>query len=232
MGRAAPSLVRETSLHKRDPKPAGGHGWRWAIVGAVSEESAFDVNEMAWDPARDSTNERVSLLRELDATPVAHVTHLLDPAHRTVGGKPLGTRRTELLLRSTYEDLEVLANQVNARAEYDDDDEVASLAAAIRALEQLLGAHRPLKSDTDDATVARMPVEVRREARAIQLRIERLRLERYQPTTLRRRDAGAAIPALTRALDAAVAAGDQAEAARLSRLLDRAQSDLHALDQH
>ena len=194
-------------------------------------EGAFDINEVAWDPSRDSANERLSLLAELDAITVAHASQLLDPAVRTFGGEPLGVRRTELLLGCTFDDLEVMVNRINAGADYDDDDERAGLADARGELSALLGRYRLLKRDSDDDTIERMTVEDRRRARVLQQRVDRLRRQRYDPLTAKRRRARAAVPRLRAALERAREESDATEAARLERLLTHTRSELEALDE-
>lgn len=149
---------------------------------------AFDINEPAWDPTRDSTNERVSLLRELDATCLSHPSQLLDPESRTVDGQPLGHRRAQLLLGCTFNDLEILVNRVNATCGFDDDDEVAELTSAVEELGRIVGRHRLLKSDSDEEVLGRMSVGERRRARLLQLRIDRLRLQRYDPVAIKQRE--------------------------------------------
>lgn len=190
---------------------------------------AFDINDAAWDPSRDSHNERLSLLRELDPTPVDRPTGLLDPSVRTVGGKPLGRRRTELLLGCTFHDLEALANRVNALSGHDDDAEVSELNSALEELEAMLGGHRVLKSDSDERTIERMPVAERRRARALQLRIDGMRLRRYDPVAIKRRELTGAIPSLVERLERARDEGDDAESSRLQSLLAAARSDLELL---
>lgn len=192
-------------------------------------DAAFDVNEPAWDPSRDSTNERVSLLRELDSAAVRHAAELLDPAVRTVDGRPLGPRRAALLLGCTFNDLEILVNQVNAAARYDDDEELAELRAAITDLGSLLSGYRVLKGDLDDVAIERMPVDMRRRARLLQLRIDQLRRQRYDPHAIKYRGATASVAALRTAVDRAAADADEGEATRLQGLLDRAQAELDRL---
>lgn len=192
---------------------------------------AFDINEPAWDPGRDSTNERVSLLRELDATRVSHSSQLLDPEFRTVDGQPLGHRRAQLLLGCTFNDLESLVNRVNATSGFDDHDEVAELTSAVEELGQVVGRHRLLKRDSDEEVLERMSVGNRRQARLLQLRIDRLRLQRYDPVAIRQRELTAAVPGLTERLERALAEGDETEAGRLQHLLRSAKSDLERLRQ-
>ena len=192
-------------------------------------DTAFDVNASAWDPQRDSANERLSLLGELDAVPVAHARDLLDPMRRTMNGKPLGARRAELLLGCTFNDLETFVNRVNAMADYDDDEEVRELRELTEQLGSLLGRHRVLKIDSDDVSIERMPVAERRNARGLQLRIDAARLRRYDPVTIRRRHASAAIPALQAAIARAEREQDRTETQRLERLLARSQHELERL---
>lgn len=200
----------------------------WGSLGPVSD-AAFDINEPAWDPSRDSTNERVSLLRELDGTAVRHAAELLDPTVRTVDGRPLGPRRAALLLGCTFKDLEILVNQVNAAARYDDDEELADLTAAITDLGSLLSKYRILKGDLDDAAIERMPVDMKRHARLLQLRIDQLRRQRYDPHEIKHRGTAASVAALRAAVDRAVDDGDDGEATRLQSQLARAQAELDQL---
>jgi hypothetical protein len=192
-------------------------------------ERAFDVNEVAWDPSRDSGNERLSLLRELDATSLSHPSQILDPLFRTVGGEPLGPRRAALLLGCTFNDLEALVNRINVSAEYDDDDELSDLTRAIEELEQLLGRHRVLRRDSDDRTLERMNVDDRRQARRLQVRVDQLRLQRYDPVTVKRRDLTGLLPYLARLLTRAADEGQEVEVARLESLIETARTELDAL---
>ena len=154
---------------------------------------ATDLNEPAWDPERDPAGERRSLLRELDPLPDGMAWATFVPKVRTRHGLPLGERARLLLLGSTTEDLETIANQVNLAAEVDDDDEAATLAEALRGYEALLGQYRLLRRDSDETTLARMPVADRRRARELQNRIRVLQALRYDWARLRLLDAEAAV---------------------------------------
>ena len=187
---------------------------------------AFDINEGAWDPRRDSANERLSLIGELDPVILSHPSQLLDPSRRTVNNQPLGARRAELLLGCTFNDLEAFVNRINAYANYDDDAEVDALRVATAELEAMLGRCRQAGSDSDERAIEHMPVAERRRARALVLRIDALRMQRYDPVVVRRRHATAAVPSLEAAHDGALEAGDATEALRLRRLLARAQFEL------
>lgn len=120
--------------------------------------SGRDVNDIAWDPTRDSVSERRSTLRFLDPVPATTVVELLDPARRTSDGRPLGDRERLLLLGCTSEDLEAIANEINVSAEFDDDSEHSELHEAHSEFEKLLGKHRLMKSDSDARTLVRMPL--------------------------------------------------------------------------
>lgn len=148
---------------------------------------APDVNEPAWDPRRDSANERRSLLRNLDPIQLSSTLELFDPDRRRIGGLTLGERNRALLLGCGVEDLEVLANEINARAGLDDDSEERALREAGNELEGLLGRYRQAPSESDERVLGRMPVGVRRQARQLQLTVEALQLKRYDPAALRQR---------------------------------------------
>lgn len=148
---------------------------------------APDVNEPAWDPRRDSANERRSLLRNLDPIQLSSTLELFDPDRRRIGGLTLGERNRALLLGCGVEDLEVLANEINARAGLDDDSEERALREAGDELEALLGRYRQAPSESDERVLGRMPVGVRRQARQLQLTVEALQLKRYDPAALRQR---------------------------------------------
>src|SRR6185312_12692224 len=106
--------------------------------------SAPDTNDPSWDPSRDSALERQSLLRELDPVSAEQSWAAFIPEKRTRSGLPLSHRASELLLGSTAEDLETIANVANLAADVDDDDQAGALLAATDAYEALLGRHRRL----------------------------------------------------------------------------------------
>ena len=145
---------------------------------ADSPITAPDVNDVAWDPTRDSALERRSLLGSLDPLRPASVAELLDPDRRTMGGHPLGARSRALLLGCTVEDVDALVDEANVRADTYDDP--TALLDAIDEYEALLGAHRLTKRDSDERTLGRMPVHDRRRARALGLRIDAVRRARYE----------------------------------------------------
>ena len=178
-----------------------------------------DINEVAWDPERDSAPERRSLLRELDALPKGSEWATFMPERRTRRGLPLGDRGAQLLLGATSEDLEVIANEVNLAAEVDDDDQAAALAQAIDAYEELLGTYRVLRRDSDEKTLVRMPLAERRRARSLQNRIRDLQSDRYDWTVLRLRQAQAAVRRSENLLRSAREQGNAGQAREYERLL-------------
>ena len=178
-----------------------------------------DINEVAWDPERDSAPERRSLLCELDALPRTSHWATFIPERRTRRGLPLGERAAQLLLGATTEDLEVIANEVNLAAEVDDDDQAAALAQAIDDYEEFLGAHRVLPRDSDERTLARMPLAERRQARGLQNLIRHLQADRYDWTVLRLRQAGAAVRRYAVLVRSAEEHGDAGQAREYERLL-------------
>lgn len=188
--------------------------------------SATDINDLAWDPERDSATERRSLLRELDPLEPGRAWATFDPDQRTRGGQPLSERARLLLLGSTMEDLEILANEVNLAAEVDDDDEAAELAITLDAYEELLGRHRLLARDCDERTLARLPLAERREARRLQNRLSELRSSRYDGVVLRWRSATAAVARMERSLRAAEEDGNEVQAAEYRRLLELHRAEL------
>ncbi len=189
-----------------------------AYTGLLSEPAAPDVNEVAWDPSRDSVNERRSELLHLDPLPAGAITELLDPDRRRRLGFPLGARSRALVLGCTAEDLEALVNEINAAAGVDDDAEHGALAWAIDEFEALLGRYRVLKRDTDERTIARMPVGDRRRARELVVAIDRLQRTRYDPEVLWQRNNVAAHARVRKSLALARERGDTTEVARLEAI--------------
>lgn len=185
----------------------------------MGTEPLADINDLAWDPSRDSATERQSLLRELDPLDPSDFASTFDPDRRTRGGLPLGERARLLLLGASVEDLEVIANETNLRAEVDDDDQLAALRSAVEAYEELLGAHRLLARDSDETTLDRMPLPDRRRAREFQNRIAALRGVRYDGHLLRRPSAEAALRHWQRRLEEAREAGNDIQASQAEAVL-------------
>jgi hypothetical protein len=181
--------------------------------------SAHDINDIAWDSTRDSENDRRGMLRHLDSVPPCAVSDLLNPDARTSDGLPLGERARLLLLGCTAEDLEAITNEINAGANIDDASKHAELHDAQRELGALLGQHRLLKSDSDDRTVARMPLADRRRARELEIRVASMQVRRYDSEVWRTRALVATIARAQQAMAKATASGDVAEAARLENMI-------------
>lgn len=195
----------------------------------MEDGSGFDISQIAWDPERDSAGERRSLLRELDPLESREAWATFVPDRRTRLGVPLGERASVLLLGSTMDDLETIANEVNLAAGIDDDDEAAKLTSTLDACEELLGRHRLLARDSDERTLARMPVGERREARRLQNLLGELRAARYGGGLLRRRSATAAVARTESLLRAATEVGNETQASEYRRLLELHQTYLASL---
>lgn len=194
-----------------------------------SPSASPDINDLVWDPTRDSGPERRSLLRELDPLAREFFWATFVPERRTRHGAALGERATQLLLGATTEDLEVMANEVNLAAEVDDDDEAAELASAIEAYEELLGTYRVLRRDSDERTLARMPVADRRRARSLQNQIGALQAARYDGKIRRRRQTEANIGRYRSLLRTASENGDERQAMEYARLLAQSEAFLSTL---
>lgn len=192
----------------------------------TEKTSAADINDVAWDPQRDSELERRSLLAELDPLPSERFADTFRPEARTRHGQPLGERARLLLLGATTEDLEVMANEVNLAAGVDDDDEAAALRSTIDAYEDLLGRYRVLARDSDERTMARMPVAERRLARELANRIAALQAARYDGVLRGRRWVEGLILRYQRLLAGAEDAGDGQRAAEIRLRLEQLRQDL------
>jgi hypothetical protein len=167
-------------------------------------------------------------LSELDPLPPERTWATFVPEERTRAGRPLGERAAMLLLGSTFEDLEVMSNEINLRAQVDDDDEAAELTTALAAYEEILGRHRLLPRDSDDRTLARMPVDERRRVRSLENRIRQLRAARYDGSVLRQRSLRAAVTRQERLLSEAESRGDTRAADERRHTIDRLRAELAA----
>jgi hypothetical protein len=180
-----------------------------------------DPNDGVWDPASDSATQRRVLLGMLDQHPACHTMDLFNPAKRTIAGRGLGHRATELLLGCSLDDLETTVNEINAAVGHDDDVEHAELEVSLRSYEALLGNHRVLKKDSDERTISGMPDPERRLARRLQLRIEEMRRHRYDPPSVARRILEDGIGQVRNAIRQADEEGDVCGVDRLQTVLER-----------